>query len=58
MRAGMVFTIEPILSLGKPDVRIIEDGWTAVSVDGLRSAQFEHTIIITKNGNEVLTKIN
>lgn len=58
MRAGMIFTIEPILSLGKPAVRVMEDGWTAVSVDGLRSAQFEHTILITKHGHEVLTNVN
>ncbi|XP_049302027.1 methionine aminopeptidase 1D, mitochondrial isoform X4 [Bactrocera dorsalis] len=58
MRTGMVFTIEPILSLGKPNVNVMEDGWTAVSVDGMRSAQFEHTILITQNGSEALTEIN
>lgn len=56
MLAGMTFTIEPILTLGGPDVEIQEDGWTAISVDGARSAQFEHTILITENGYEILTK--
>ncbi|KAI8122895.1 mitochondrial, Methionine aminopeptidase 1D [Lucilia cuprina] len=44
MTAGMTFTIEPILTLGGPEIEIQEDGWTAVSVDGARSAQFEHTL--------------
>lgn len=56
MQPGMTFTIEPILTLGGPDIEIQEDGWTAMSVDGARSAQFEHTILITDNGSEILTK--
>lgn len=55
MKAGMTFTIEPILTLGGPDIEIQEDGWTAISVDGARSAQFEHTILITETGHEILT---
>lgn len=56
MQAGMTFTIEPILTLGGPDIEIQEDGWTAMSVDGARSAQFEHTILITDTGAEILTE--
>ncbi|KAM7354225.1 methionine aminopeptidase 1D, mitochondrial [Cochliomyia hominivorax] len=55
MLAGMTFTIEPILTLGGPEVEIQEDGWTALSVDGARSAQFEHTILITETSHEILT---
>ncbi|XP_065356646.1 methionine aminopeptidase 1D, mitochondrial [Calliphora vicina] len=55
MLAGMTFTIEPILTLGGPDIEIQEDGWTAISVDGARSAQFEHTILITESSHEILT---
>ncbi|TMW44646.1 hypothetical protein DOY81_010275 [Sarcophaga bullata] len=55
MLKGMTFTIEPILTLGGPEIEIQEDGWTAMSVDGARSAQFEHTILITEDGNEILT---
>lgn len=55
MLPGMTFTIEPILTLGGPDIEIQEDGWTAISVDGARSAQFEHTILITENRHEILT---
>ncbi|XP_075152831.1 methionine aminopeptidase 1D, mitochondrial [Haematobia irritans] len=56
MQAGMTFTIEPILSLGGPGIEIQDDGWTAMSVDGARTAQFEHTILITESGTDVLTK--
>ncbi|KNC75236.1 methionine aminopeptidase, type I, partial [Sphaeroforma arctica JP610] len=55
MKVGMVFTIEPILCEGSPEMSILEDGWTAISRDGGRSAQFEHTVAITENGVEVLT---
>lgn len=55
MLAGMTFTIEPILTLGGPEVEIQEDGWTAMSIDGARSAQFEHTILITESSHEILT---
>lgn len=56
MKPGMTFTIEPILALGGSDVGILEDGWTAISLDNSRSAQFEHTILITDSGVEILTK--
>ena len=55
LRPGMVFTIEPMLTLGDPDVVQWEDGWTIVTLDGQPSAQFEHTVIVTRDGVEVLT---
>lgn len=55
IRAGMVFTIEPMINLGGPDTLVMEDRWTVVTSDGSWSAQFEHTILVTNNGCEVLT---
>ncbi|MGB3827733.1 MAG: type I methionyl aminopeptidase [Ornithinimicrobium sp.] len=52
---GMTFTIEPMLNLGTPDWEEWEDGWTIVTADGKRSAQFEHTLLITHDGAEILT---
>lgn len=52
---GMVFTIEPMINLGKRNLRILEDNWTAVTADGSLSAQFEQTILITDSGFESLT---
>jgi methionyl aminopeptidase len=52
---GMTFTIEPMLNLGTPDWTEWDDGWTVVTADRRRSAQFEHTILITQTGNEILT---
>jgi methionyl aminopeptidase len=52
---GMTFTIEPMINLGHWKTQILEDGWTAVTVDGLLSAQFEHTVLVTEDGVEVLT---
>jgi len=52
---GMVFTIEPMINLGGPKLRILEDTWTAVTLDGSLSAQFEQTILVTENGMESLT---
>ena len=52
---GMTFTIEPMINLGKQAVRVLDDGWTAVSKDGSLSAQFEQTLVITENGFESLT---
>ncbi len=52
---GMVFTIEPILSLGNPDVKILDDGWSIVTKDGSLSAQFEHTVAILSKSTSVLT---
>jgi methionyl aminopeptidase len=55
LRPGMVFTIEPMLTLGEPDVVQWDDGWTIVTLDRQPSAQFEHTVLVTKDGVEVLT---
>jgi methionyl aminopeptidase len=52
---GMVFTIEPMLNLGTPDWVLWDDGWTVVTADGRRSAQFEHTLLVTETGTEILT---
>ena len=52
---GMTFTIEPILSLGSTRYKTWDDEWTAVTVDGSLTAQYEHTILITPTGHEVLT---
>jgi methionyl aminopeptidase len=56
LRAGMCFTIEPMVNLGGYEVEILEDNWTAITRDGSLSAQFEHTIVVTKTGCEILTK--
>jgi methionyl aminopeptidase len=56
LKPGMIFTIEPMINLGKPDVKILEDGWTAVTRDRSLSAQFEHSIGITETGCEIFTK--
>ena len=56
MREGMVFCIEPMVNAGKPAVQVLNDGWTAVTVDGSRSAHFEHTVAVTGNGVEILTR--
>jgi len=52
---GMVFTIEPMLNLGTPDCVSWDDGWTVLTADGRRSAQFEHTLVVTNTGAEILT---
>jgi methionyl aminopeptidase len=52
---GMVFTIEPMINLGRKELRILEDEWTAVTRDGSLSAQFEQTVLVTENGCESLT---
>ena len=57
LKAGMVFTIEPMINRGAPDVRVLADGWTVVSADGSLSAQFEHTVVVTPSGCEVLTAL-
>ena len=55
LRAGMIFTIEPMITLGHPRVVMLDDGWTAVTHDGTPTAQFEHTILVTEDGHEILT---
>jgi methionyl aminopeptidase len=56
LKAGMVLAIEPMINAGKPEVKVLKDGWTAVTVDGSYSAHFEHTVAITKDGPLVLTR--
>lgn len=51
----MTFTIEPVLSQGSREIVILDDGWTAVTIDNARTAQFEHTVLITNSGVDILT---
>lgn len=55
MKAGHVFTIEPMINLGNPGDKTWDDDWTSVTTDGKRSAQFEHTLLVTDTGYELLT---
>lgn len=55
LRPGMFFTIEPMVNIGRPDVKLLDDGWTAVTRDRTLSAQFEHSIGITDDGCEIFT---
>ena len=55
MKPGMIFTIEPMINLGRPHVKILNDGWTAVTRDRTLSAQYEHTLGVTEDGYEVFT---
>lgn len=55
LEPGMIFTIEPMVNLGKPQVRVLHDHWTVVTKDRSLSAQWEHTILVTETGHEVLT---
>lgn len=55
LQPGMLFTIEPMINLGKPHVKVLSDGWTAVTRDRQLSAQFEHTVGVTEDGYEVFT---
>ncbi|MGL5508057.1 MAG: type I methionyl aminopeptidase [Microcoleaceae cyanobacterium] len=56
LRPGMVFTIEPMINEGGWETKILEDGWTAITIDHKLSAQFEHTLAVTETGVEILTK--
>jgi methionyl aminopeptidase len=56
LRPGMFFTVEPMINIGKPAVKVLDDGWTAVTRDRTLSAQFEHSIGITEDGCEIFTK--
>jgi methionyl aminopeptidase len=58
LKAGMVFAIEPMINLGKAEVQILEDRWTAVTVDRRLSAHFEHTVAITQNGPDILSMVH
>jgi len=55
LRPGMVIAIEPMVNVGGPDVRVLKDGWTAVTDDGSMSAHFEHTVAVTDTGARILT---
>ncbi len=55
LRQGMFFTIEPMINIGRPEVKILGDGWTAVTKDRSLSAQFEHSIGVTEDGHEIFT---
>jgi methionyl aminopeptidase len=55
LRPGMFFTVEPMINIGRPDCKVLEDGWTAVTRDRSLSAQFEHSIGITEDGCEIFT---
>ncbi len=57
LRAGMVFAIEPMVNVGGADVKVLDDEWTAITADGQLSAHFEHTVLITEKGPDVLTRI-
>lgn len=56
LREGMFFTIEPMINAGKPDTKILSDGWTAVTKDKSLSAQFEHSLAVTADGYEIFTE--
>jgi methionyl aminopeptidase len=55
LREGMIFTIEPMINLGKPDTKLLKDGWTAVTRDRSLTAQYEHAVGVTSNGCEIFT---
>jgi methionyl aminopeptidase len=57
LRPGMVFTIEPMINAGLPGWKLLKDGWTVVTMDGKLSAQFEHTVVVTPDGPEILSQL-
>lgn len=57
IKSGMVLAIEPMVNEGSYHVKVLSDNWTAITVDGSLSAQFEHTVVVTDNGYEILTKV-
>jgi methionyl aminopeptidase len=56
LKPGMIFTVEPMLNLGSPAVKVLADGWTAVTKDKSLSAQYEHSVGVTETGVEIFTK--
>ncbi|MCL6566908.1 MAG: type I methionyl aminopeptidase [Acidobacteriia bacterium] len=56
LEPGLVLAIEPMVAAGRPEVRVLDDGWTAVTVDGSLAAHFEHTVAVTENGPWILTR--
>jgi methionyl aminopeptidase len=55
LKPGMFFTVEPMVNLGKPQVKVLSDGWTAVTRDKSLSAQYEHSVAVTEDGFEIFT---
>jgi len=55
LKAGMTLAIEPMINIGTSDVRLLDDGWTVCTADGLPSSHFEHTVLVTKDDPEILT---
>jgi methionyl aminopeptidase len=55
LKAGMTFTVEPMINAGRPEVRLLPDGWTVVTKDHAMSAQWEHTVLVTETGYEIMT---
>ena len=58
LEPGTVFTVEPMVNAGGPEVRVLDDNWTAVTADGSLSSQFEHTVAVTDNGPDVLSRFD
>lgn len=58
LKAGMAITVEPMINLGGADVVFLDDGWTVITKDGSLSAQFEHTVIVTRDGHELTTLVD
>jgi methionyl aminopeptidase len=58
LRPGLVLAVEPMVNMGTDQVRVLSDGWTVVTLDGKPSAHFEHTVAITENGPEILTRVS
>ena len=58
LKKGLVIAIEPMATLGKPDVKLAPDGWTWITSDGSLAAHWEHTVVITDTGAEVLTRVS
>ena len=56
LQAGMIFTVEPMINAGRPGIRCLADGWTIVTADHSLSAQWEHTVLVTEDGFEILTQ--
>ena len=58
LKEGMTFTIEPMINLGRPETRLLGDGWTAITKDRKLTAQWEHTLTVTADGYEIFTLRN
>jgi len=58
LKPGMTLAIEPMVNMGRPETRLLADGWTAVTRDGSLSAHFEHTIVVTEAGPRILTTLS